>query len=88
MSAVYEKGPTAAQPSPVVLRRWLGGVLRTLAILQGHPKLLEMADGMASDPSLLERQVSQTEEASEGRETLGAFFETGETRQADEAWRI
>lgn len=61
----------------------------TLRVVQGHPKLLELADGLAGDRAALQARVAAAE-AEQGAEAgvLDAFFapgeREGETRQ-DEA---
>jgi tetratricopeptide (TPR) repeat protein len=58
---------------------------RILRAIQGHPKLLELADGIAADPARLQRLVDQTESDTEDRrDLLGKFFATGETEQQAE----
>ncbi|MEE6260917.1 CHAT domain-containing protein [Plantactinospora sonchi] len=49
---------------------------RVLDVMQGHPKLLELADAAAADPADLEARLAATEAA--GRDTpTSAFFSTG-----------
>ncbi|SDL49850.1 CHAT domain-containing protein [Geodermatophilus siccatus] len=51
---------------------------RTLTVVQGHPKLLELADATAADPQVLEQRVAAAETAAANRGTpLAAFLETG-----------
>lgn len=58
---------------------------QTLRVVQGHPKLLELADRIAADPAALEVRLAQAErETAVGHETLATFFEKGETRQGEE----
>jgi CHAT domain len=63
-------------------------VLRVLRVVQGHPKLMELADAAASDRDRLDRQLAAAEAAadsaasSEGTpaaQELDAFFRDGET---------
>lgn len=51
---------------------------RVLDVVQGHPKLLELADAAAADPADLETRLAATGAA--GRDTpMAAFFRTGES---------
>jgi len=51
---------------------------RTLAVVQGHPKLLELADAAAADPAVLNQRVTAAEAAaSERGAPLTAFLATG-----------
>ena len=55
-------------------------VARTLAVVQGHPKLIELADGQAADPTALEARLGEADQAWLGGGTrLEAFFEQGES---------
>jgi tetratricopeptide (TPR) repeat protein len=56
-------------------------VSRTLALVQGHPKLIELADAQAKDPAALERHLGRAAAAwgDEGR--LSSFFEEGESME-------
>ena len=57
---------------------------RVLAAAQGHPKLLELADGLqGSDPEALDRQLAKEEELGDGK---SGFFATGETDQGPAAF--
>jgi tetratricopeptide (TPR) repeat protein len=51
---------------------------RALRLVQGHPKLIELADNLAADPQRLVAQLDRAE-AAEGGE-LDAFFRVGESR--------
>ncbi len=60
---------------------------RTLAVVQGHPKLLELADGVATDPQALARRSEQAAQAWEGGEgALSAFFATGQSAASEGAF--
>ena len=60
-------------------------VRRLLRLVQGHPKLIELAEGLAKDPTQLEAQLDQADTAQDkGADELEAFFQAGETR-LDEA---
>jgi hypothetical protein len=55
---------------------------RVLRMVQGHPKLMELADAAAADPGRLDRRLAAAEQAAEsaaGVGTLEAFFRDGET---------
>ncbi len=58
-------------------------LVRTLNVIQGHPKLLELADKLAATPDALKQQVARSEAEADMR-ALHAFFETGESEQAAE----
>jgi hypothetical protein len=51
-------------------------VRRVLRVVQGHPKLLELADAAAADRDRLDAQLTAAEQASAG-EQLEAFFRDG-----------
>jgi hypothetical protein len=51
-------------------------VYRVLRVVQGHPKLLELADAAAADPERLDAQLTAAEDAAAG-EGLDAFFNEG-----------
>jgi hypothetical protein len=51
-------------------------VRRVLRVVQGHPKLLELADAAAADPARLDAQLAAAEHANTGQE-LDAFFRDG-----------
>jgi hypothetical protein len=53
-------------------------VRRALRLVQGHPKLIELAENLAADPQRLAAQLDRAE-AAEGGE-LDAFFRIGESR--------
>jgi tetratricopeptide (TPR) repeat protein len=51
-----------------------------LRLVQGHPKLIELADRLARDPQGLAAQTSRaTDSIMPGTSSLDTFFETGET---------
>jgi hypothetical protein len=52
-------------------------VLRVLRVVQGHPKLMELADAAAADRDRLDAQLAAAEEAAEERGGLEAFFRDG-----------
>ena len=64
-------------------------VQQTLRMVQGHPKLLELADGLAADrPALAARVAAAANEFADRADVLDAFFAVGvahegETRQQD-----
>jgi hypothetical protein len=51
-------------------------VLRVLRVVQGHPKLLELADAVAADPETLDERLGAAEAAAD-RHELEAFFREG-----------
>jgi hypothetical protein len=60
-------------------------VRRLMRLMQGHPKLIELAEGLANEPVKLAMQIDQAEATPDrGGGELDAFFEVGETR-LDEA---
>ncbi|MFO1432111.1 MAG: CHAT domain-containing protein [Candidatus Competibacteraceae bacterium] len=59
-------------------------VLEALRLVQGHPKLLDLADKQAVDLATLEQQLSRAGQTwSAGRGRLDAFFQQGESALAD-----
>ncbi len=53
-----------------------------LNVIQGHPKLLELADGLASDRNQLAAMVTEARQAAkDGGAPLRAFFREGKTEQ-------
>ncbi len=57
---------------------------RTLSLVQGHPALLELADGQATDPTALEERLAEADRAwLAGKTSLAAFFEQGESAATD-----
>lgn len=55
-------------------------VRRTLAVVQGHPKLLGLADAAAAEPAVLRSRLDAAEPgADEAVAQLRTFFQTGET---------
>jgi tetratricopeptide (TPR) repeat protein len=61
-------------------------VRRTLGVVQGHPKLLELADALAEHPEVLAAQLNAADAATSAadRDQLGVFFTRGETRLAED----
>jgi tetratricopeptide (TPR) repeat protein len=53
-------------------------VRRVLRVVQGHPKLMELADATAADPARLATQLDAAGEAA-GGQVLDAFFRDGTT---------
>ena len=69
-------------------------VLRVLRVVQGHPKLMELADAAAADRTRLDTQLGAAEEAAAGQ-ALEAFFhdgastlDPGEFLAALKAWTV
>ena len=71
-----DPGPTR-QPAQVV-NADRATVRRVLHLVQGHPKLLELADAAAADPAVLAAQLAAAERAASGQ-PMTAFFTTGTT---------
>ena len=76
--------------SPVGLEKGRELVRRTLSLVQGHPKLIELADAQAADPAALERYLESALEAwSEEESHLDRFFQEGESaRTAEEFLKV
>lgn len=66
------------------LERGRGLVTRTLMLVQGHPKLIELAEAQAGDPEALERSLDRAAGAWGAGSRLEAFFESGESSQGAE----
>jgi hypothetical protein len=76
-----DDGPTRSVLASVIAedRERLRRVLR---VVQGHPKLMELADAAASDPNRLDRQLAAAEQAARDAAAGGAletFFRDGES---------
>jgi tetratricopeptide (TPR) repeat protein len=57
---------------------------RTLWVAQGHPKLLELADGLAADrPALAARVAAAADDLKDRLDVLDAFFAVGGTREGE-----
>ena len=55
-------------------------VARVLNVVQGHPKLIELANGQAEDPAALEARLGDAAQAwLAGEAKLDAFFQEGES---------
>jgi tetratricopeptide (TPR) repeat protein len=60
-------------------------VARTLAVVQGHPKLLELADGQAGDPTQLQQRLAEANRSwAQGGIPLTSFLERGEASASAE----
>jgi tetratricopeptide (TPR) repeat protein len=61
-------------------------VRRTLGVVQGHPKLLELADALAEQPEVLAAQLDAADAATTAadRDRLAVFFTQGETRLTED----
>lgn len=58
---------------------------RTLAVVQGHPKLIELADGQARDRAVLAARLDQADRAWQASSTrLQTFFDQDETTAAED----
>lgn len=60
-------------------------VRRTLEIVQGNPKLIELADRQAADVNLLKARIEEADEAWADQADLGKFFVTGQPDDEIEA---
>ncbi|SFN89001.1 hypothetical protein SAMN05660359_00452 [Geodermatophilus obscurus] len=77
----HDTEPVTRTSSRVAADRAL--LARTLTVVQGHPKMLELADAAAADPEILVERVAAAEAAAAARGTpLAAFLATGHS-QAD-----
>ena len=76
--------------SPVGLEKGRELVRRTLSLVQGHPKLIELADAQAADPAALEKYLESALGAwSEEESHLDRFFQEGESaRTAEEFLKV
>ena len=76
--------------SPVGLEKGRDLVRRTLSLVQGHPKLIELADAQAADPAALEKYLESAMGAwSEEKNHLDRFFLEGESaRTAEEFLKV
>lgn len=64
-------------------------IARTLALVQGHPKLIELADAQAVDPKILANYLDRTERTWGDVGKLKVFFEQGESNQhADDFLKV
>ncbi|HEX5405796.1 MAG TPA: hypothetical protein VFX16_26270 [Pseudonocardiaceae bacterium] len=58
---------------------------RTLVLVQGHPKLIELADGRAADPVVLQARLDEADRVWEQRDTsLEPYLTGGEPAASDE----
>jgi tetratricopeptide (TPR) repeat protein len=73
-----DSGPLRDADESLVARD-RGLVRRVLHVVQGHPKLMELADAAAADPARLADQLDGAESAAAGQ-VLDAFFRDGTTR--------
>ena len=73
--------------SPLGLEKGRELVRLTLSLVQGHPKLIELADAQAADPAALEKYLDGATGAwSESKSHLDRFFQEGESAQTAEAF--
>jgi hypothetical protein len=57
---------------------------RTLGVVQGHPKLIELADSQAKDPTILQARLDEADQAwVAGGTQISAFFEEGHSAATD-----
>jgi len=71
-----DAGPVRSARDAGVVEADRGRVVRVLRVVQGHPKLLELADAAAADRDRLDAQLAAAEEAAAGQR-LDAFFRDG-----------
>jgi hypothetical protein len=72
------RGQEAAESGVALVRR-------VLNVVQGHPKLLELADAEAANPQALRERLAEADRALPGQAgRLGAFFARGESQLAPE----
>ena len=73
------------QPAPVDDRRSGRGLAaRVLAVVQGHPKLIELADGQAADPATLAARLDEADNTWLTRGVrLEDFLDTGQPQATD-----
>jgi tetratricopeptide (TPR) repeat protein len=76
--------------SPLALEKGRELVKRTLSLVQGHPKLIELADAQAVDPAALEKYLDSALGAwNDSESNLDRFFQDGESaRTAEEFLQI
>ncbi|MEU0557437.1 CHAT domain-containing protein [Dactylosporangium sp. NPDC006015] len=76
-----------AEPGPerttAVVEADRARVRRVLHLVQGHPKLLELADRAAADEATLARHLDAVEHATSSGQALAAFFTDGESALDD-----
>ena len=64
-------------------------VMRTLKLVQGHPKLIELADAQAADPQTLEKHLESAIGAWSGEEDqLDRFFARDKSQTAEDFLRV
>lgn len=69
--------------STVGLEKGRALVKRTLSLVQGHPKLIELADAQAADPETLEKYLDRASMAwSSSESSLDRFFQDGDGESA------
>ena len=62
-----------------------GLAARTLAVVQGHPKLIELADGQAADPTVLAARLDEVDQTWLTRGVrLEGFLQQGESQASDQ----
>ena len=71
-----DAGPVRSARDAGVVEADRGRVVRVMRVVQGHPKLLELADAAAADRDRLDAQLAAAEEAAAGQR-LDAFFRDG-----------
>jgi tetratricopeptide (TPR) repeat protein len=76
--------------SPLGLDKGRAIVKRALSLVQGHPKLIELAEAQAGDPEALQRYLEGALDAwNESESSLNRFFQDGESaRTAEEFLQV
>jgi hypothetical protein len=74
--------------SPVGLERGRALVTQTLQVVQGHPKLLELAEAQANDPEALTGHLERAAAWARGEAELQAFFQEGEAHLPRRAFMV
>jgi tetratricopeptide (TPR) repeat protein len=83
LGALIDAGPNTkpGQASPQALRELAA---RALQLVQGHPKLIELVDGLAQDPDALTARLDQADRSWLDADTpLDTFLHTGESAATD-----
>jgi hypothetical protein len=78
-------GPVRSARDAAVVAADRDRVRRVLRVVQGHPKLLELADAAAADRDRLDTQLAAAEQAAAGQ-GLDAFFRDGTSALGPEAF--
>ena len=77
-------GRMLAGRGTVALEKGRELVTRTLELVQGHPKLIELAEAQADDPEALEKALENAAKFWGKESRLASFFDKGESSQKAE----